>query len=63
MTILSNDEFLSQLGRMYMDARLGGPKSVYVTMKPCEYSRRLHSYVEITTQRFKEDGAASPRSQ
>ncbi|VDM62259.1 unnamed protein product [Angiostrongylus costaricensis] len=34
MTLLSNEEFLSQLGRMYMDARLGGPKSVYVTMKP-----------------------------
>ncbi|KJH45457.1 signal recognition particle domain protein [Dictyocaulus viviparus] len=34
MTILNNEEFLSQLGRMYMDARLGGPKSVYVTMKP-----------------------------
>ncbi|KAK5979052.1 Signal recognition particle 14 kDa protein, partial [Trichostrongylus colubriformis] len=34
MTILSNEEFLRELGTMYMDARLGGPKSVYVTMKP-----------------------------
>ncbi|KHJ83775.1 putative signal recognition particle protein [Oesophagostomum dentatum] len=34
MTILTNEEFLSQLGKMYMDARLGGAKSVYVTMKP-----------------------------
>ncbi|CAJ0603930.1 unnamed protein product [Cylicocyclus nassatus] len=34
MTLLSNEEFLSQLGKMYMDARLGGAKSVCVTMKP-----------------------------
>lgn len=34
MTVLSNEEFLRELGAMYMDARLGGPKSVYVTMKP-----------------------------
>lgn len=34
MTILSNEDFLKELGAMYMEARLGGPKSVYVTMKP-----------------------------
>ncbi|VDL81602.1 unnamed protein product [Nippostrongylus brasiliensis] len=34
MTILTNEDFLKELGTMYMDARLGGPKSVYVTMKP-----------------------------
>ncbi|KAK6751366.1 hypothetical protein RB195_003007 [Necator americanus] len=34
MTVLTNEEFLSQLGKMYMDSRLGGAKSVYVTMKP-----------------------------
>ncbi|CAD6190044.1 unnamed protein product [Caenorhabditis auriculariae] len=34
MTLLTNEEFLSRLAGFYMDSRIKGSKSVYVTMKP-----------------------------